>query len=550
VSRAGRRRGGPSSREARLRSAAGVLLALVAAGPAAARATEPGAPAPADAPPPAARTLDVNEYRAVGASRLTEAEVQAALDPFLGPGRTLADVERARAALEKAYADRGWHAVSVAIPRQTVREGVVNLAVTEGRVARLRVRGARWFSPRDIRLRAPSMAEGTVPNFEEVVRDIYALNQLPDRRVTPALRAGTAPGTLEVDLNVEDRLPLHGSIEVNDRASAGTTSTRLKAALRYDNLWQLGHSLAFSFQVAPERREDGQVYAASYLVRFPGAPWLGLTASATVQDSDVSTLGGIAVTGRGRIFGLRAGFTLPSPKAWFQTLGVGLEHKRFHEGISLGEKDLRSPVAYWPLTVQYAASRQGEGSQTQLGASAAFNLRAASSSPESFDTKRYGASGGFVLFRGELARADDLPLGLRVSARLQGQYSAHALVGSEQLTAGGVESVRGYREAAAAGDLGASFQLEVQSPSLGRGFLRSFVDDWRFHAFADAAWVAIHLPLPDTEREALPLGVGAGTRFTILGHGGGAVDLGLPLATIGDTRRHHPHLHLRAWSEF
>ncbi len=515
-----------------------------------ARASEPGEPTPGDAPPPAARTLDVNEYRVRGATRLTDAEVQSALEELLGPGRTLADVERARAALEKAYADRGWHAVSVAIPQQTVREGVVTLAVTEGRVARLRVRGARWFSPRDIRRRAPSVAEGAVPNFNDIVRDVFILNQLPDRRVTPALRAGAAPGTIEVDLDVEDRLPLHGSLEVNDRYSASTTPTRLKGAIRYDNLWQLGHSLALSFQAAPERLGDGQVYAASYLVRFPTAPWLGITASGILQDSDVSTLGGIAVTGRGRIFGARASFTLPSREAWFQTIAVGLDRKRFLEGVSLGQDTLRSPITYWPVSLQYAASWQRDASQMQLGATVAFNLRAASSSPDRFDAKRYEASGGFVLYRAELARSDDLPFGIQLSARVQGQYSAYALVGSEQLAVGGVESVRGYLEAGAVGDWGAAGQLEVRSPSLRAGFLRAFVDEWRFLAFLDAGWVGIHHPLAEQEREFRPWSVGAASRFKLFGHAGGAVEVGVPLESIGDTQRFHARLHFRAWSEF
>ncbi len=63
------------------------------------------------------------------------------------------------------------------------------------------------------------------PNFGDVTKDIVSLNQWPDRRVTPALRAGVAPGTVDVDLNVEDKSPLHASLEVNNRQSPSTTPT-------------------------------------------------------------------------------------------------------------------------------------------------------------------------------------------------------------------------------------------------------------------------------------------------------------------------------------
>jgi hemolysin activation/secretion protein len=158
--------------------------------------------------------------------------VEQAVYPYLGPGRTTEDVEQARASLEKAYQDKGFQTVSVQIPPQQVRNGVVILQVIEGKVGRLRIHGSRYFSLEQIRKQAPSMAEGTVPNFNEVTRDIVALNQLPDRRITPSLRAGVEPGTVDIDLNVKDTLPLHGSLELNDRNSPNTTSLRLNGSIR------------------------------------------------------------------------------------------------------------------------------------------------------------------------------------------------------------------------------------------------------------------------------------------------------------------------------
>ncbi len=108
------------------------------------------------------RTFDLNEFRIEGSTQLSSVEVETAVYPFLGPARVLEDVERARAALEKAYTDKGYHSVSVVIPPQTVRNGVVTLKVNEGVVGRLRVRGTRWFSPREVKRQAASMAEGKV----------------------------------------------------------------------------------------------------------------------------------------------------------------------------------------------------------------------------------------------------------------------------------------------------------------------------------------------------------------------------------------------------
>ena len=145
----------------------------------------------------------ITEYRVIGATKLDVRSVEKAVYPFLGPERTPEDVDAARAALEKAYRDAGYSTVSVLIPQQKVKKGVVFLQITEAPVGRLRVHGSRYYDLERLKRRAPSLAEGTVPNYNDVNRDIVALNKSAGLRVSPVLRAGVIPGTVDIDLNVE-----------------------------------------------------------------------------------------------------------------------------------------------------------------------------------------------------------------------------------------------------------------------------------------------------------------------------------------------------------
>lgn len=512
-----------------------------------------GSPARADqgapAAPPAetqARVLDIAEYRVEGVTRLSAAEVETALLPFVGPRRRLEDVERARAALEKAYSDRGYQAVTVAVPPQTVREGVIALVVTEGRIGRLRVKGSRYFSLNDIKRHAPSMAEGTVPNFNDIVRDIALLNQLSDRRVTPALQRGEAPGTIDVDLVVQDTLPLHAAVELNDRYSAQTTPLRLNGSLRYDNLWQAGHTVGFSFQIAPQRLSDAKVFSLFYVVRLADVPWLDFTLSGISQDSDVSTLGGAAVKGRGKIFGGRATFTLPGAAGFSHTLSAGVDYKSFDEEIEQGV----TPIRYWPVTAQYAATWQEESALTTVGATAILNLPAFSNSDLAFDEKRYQATASFFDWKADLSRDQGLPGDVRLFGRIQVQYTHDPLIGPEQFTAGGAESVRGYLEAQVAGDRGAAATVEVRSPSLAGWFGKPVLDEWRFHAFADAAEVWVLAPLPEQKPRLSILSVGCGTRLRLLGHASGTLEVAVPLESQGEIGKGEVRFLFRVSGEF
>src|SRR5258708_17430907 len=113
-----------------------------------------------------------------GSHKLGESGVEEAVYPYLGPGRNTEDVEHARASLEKAYQDKGYQTVSVQIPPQQVRNGGVLLQVIDGKVGRLRIHGPRYLSLVHIRKQAPSMAAGTLPNFNHPTRHILDLNPL------------------------------------------------------------------------------------------------------------------------------------------------------------------------------------------------------------------------------------------------------------------------------------------------------------------------------------------------------------------------------------
>ena len=436
----------------------------------AATTSDAATPANSDAAKPAAaptvkERFDIDEFRVEGADSLPQIEVEAAVYPFLGPHRTSDDVEKARAAVEKAYHDKGFQSVGVSIPQQDAQRGFIVLKVAENRVGRLRVKGSRYFDLAKIKDKAPSLQEGALPNFQAVTKDIVTLNQWPDRRVTPALRAGVTPGTVDVDLNVEDTLPLHGSLELNNRQSPSTTPLRAVATVHYDDLWQLGHSLSVSYQVAPLNPKDATVISASYLARTD-IDWLSVLVYGLKSNSAVATVGGANVVGPGQVIGGRAVMTLPTRGELFQTLSLGPDYKAFQQTLSLANSSFSSPVTYVPLVAAYSASFQGDGRLTQFNATVTSGLRGIGSSPDEFDAKRFKATESFITLRGDVSHTQDLPEGFQLFVKVQGQMADQPLVSSEQLSLGGQDTVRGYLESEVLGDYGVAGTLELRSPNL------------------------------------------------------------------------------------
>lgn len=527
--------------------AAAMLLALPAA---------PAFAQPAPPPPPAARAgaVDILEYVVEGNTVLSNVEIEKAVYPFLGPGRDTGDVEKARAALEQAYRAKGYETVGVEIPEQQVQGGVVRLNVTQLTVGRLRVTGSRYYSPEDIKEQVPSLAEGRVPRYTEVSRDIEEVNKSRDRTITPTLRAGATPGTVDVDLQVQDQLPVHGSVELNDRYSGNTSRARLVASLSYSNLFQRDHSFSLQFQTAPSEASQSKVLSGSYVAPLRGTDWT-LVAYGVHSDSNVAAVGGINVLGKGDIAGLRGIYSLPGGEGFTHRVSAGVDYKNFKENLVLGPASALTPIKYAPFVLEYSLNTAGERHTTEATASLNFALRGLGDGDEAFRLKRFNAKANYFYVKGDWRHTRDFEGGFRLKGAAGAQLAGEPLISNEQFSAGGYDSVRGYVESQQIGDSGLRLSLQAESPGLQK-YLGEAVKEWRVYAFAEGAALWTKDPLPDANgrlvHRASLASVGIGTRINVNDKFNADFVLAVPrkdqdgkYLDAGRVRAH-----LRVWSEF
>jgi len=498
-------------------------------------------------------TFDVFEYRVEGATLLPAITVEQAVYPHLGEQKTLADVEKAREALEKAYHAAGYLTVLVAIPPQKVDASLVRLAVTEAPVERLRVVESHYFSLSEIKAGVPELAEGKVPNFPRMQKELAALNKSADRRITPVLRPGKTPGTVEVDLKVRDQLPLHGSVELNDRYSQDTTRTRLSASLRWDNLWQKQHGLGITVQTAPESPDESRVFSASYTWPLASGNFLALYA--VKSDSDVAAVGTLNVRGNGVIAGAR--YILPLRglgENFFHTASLGVDYKNFDQSIALVDGgSFDSPIEYLPFTLGWdgtwlGRSESGRGRTTRAGVSFNFHVRGLVADEQEFADKRFKGRSDYSFLRGTFSHEETWASGWRANLRGGWQLAAQPLVSNEQYAIGGADTVRGYVESAALGDDGLNFSLEARTPNVAKK-IAGPLDELYFLAFFDGGRVRVRQPITATDRFTLA-STGLGVRLEGWRGLSAALDWAVALKDNGITERGETRAHFNLGYEW
>lgn len=481
-----RRRPWPAARAGALGCA--LLLAAVGA-QAQTVATPSGGPASTE-------TVQVNGFWIEGNTLLDAGLIKATLEPFRG-GRSLLELRRAAEAVQALYSAAGYGAVVAYLPPQPVKDGVVTIAVLEGKVAKVGTQGNKRLSAERVRAALPALVEGATPRLKRIDRELQLANENPGRQLGVLLGPGTAPGEVEATLKVDEQSATRWNLGLDNTGNERTGDWR--ASLGWQHADISGHDdvLSVQAQTSPTKPSKVKVLSAGY--RLPLVAQLAaldLFAAYSSVDGGLQAIaaGGLRFAGKGRIAGARTQWYLPRLGEFDQRLSVGLEHRAYLndcgvDGLPDGAcGSAGESVTLHPLTVEYSVQRSGAVSAGgSLALAHNLGLGGQHTSAAAFEAVRPGAKRGYTVLRASANLSvpvfDEWSLG----GRLSGQVANDPLVPGEQFGIGGSGSVRGYQERELSGDSGVQASLELTTPKL--GWLGANAD-LRLLGFVDAGQIS------------------------------------------------------------
>lgn len=486
-------------------------------------------------------TFVIHSFYIEGNTVLGKETLTSAVKKFVGQGKTAQDVELARDALEQVYHGSGYPTVLINIPEQTVDDGIVKLQVIESRIDRVHVTGNKYFTMEYIKEQLSGIQPGKILFLPAVREELSDINQNPDLKVSPVLIPGRELGTINVELKVEDKLPLHGYLELNNRSTHPTTETRLNGMISYSNLWQKRHAVMSQFQLSPQDMDEVNVFSLAYGMPAPWNKEHLLLSYYIKSDSDQGTGDGFRVIGKGQILGFRYMMPLPSMMKYEHSMIMGFDWMDLEED-SLG---ISTPIEYVPLMANYSSTLSGKDSTTEFSAEIKLLLRDMfESDMDEFQAKRAGSTGNFIYLVAGVEHRHKLPKDCSLFAKLDGQVADQPLVNSEQYSAGGVNSVRGYKESEILADNGFHGTLELYGPSLVKKYP---VIPYLFYDFA---WLDVREALPGQEDRSFIHGTGIGLTCKWKDALEIKFDLGVALEDTDDTEAGEIELHFKTKYQF
>lgn len=421
-------------------------------------------------------TFDIHRIAVHGNSVLSDAEIQAITAPFVGRALGTNRINLLLRRFTEALVARGYITTRAYLGEQNLASGVLMVTVLPGKIESIQLNGRTirpttpndgglfdtvgggWVSDAGTGWQFPAPdATLRLPDLEQGVDQI---NRLRRNRAELQILPGQKPGGSVIALANQpgDRLRFTAGVDNYGSKTTGISRTRL--GVDAENALGLQEALSASYIGTV----DTNATVLSTAVPF-GYSTFNYTASVSEYQNAIADTALLY----GRTFGHTLGwnYVLTRSQAGRQAFDLTLTHRKSEREINnllLDPQRLTVLRGAWSGLRRFAANGQPGYATAEFGVSRGLPTVNATRDPS--DIRPDEAHAQFTKLDANTSLQLPLPrafdtAALAWRAQLVGQWTNVALFGSEQIYAGGMSTVRGFREGVIAGERGAYLRNEL-----------------------------------------------------------------------------------------
>lgn len=431
--------------------------------------------------------IAVNTLFVSGASVFARGQLDALLYQWSRRTLSLAELEQAAARITRHYHEHGYPLARAYLPAQTIKDGVVEIAVLEGHIGQVTINNASRVSDWQVQTLLGRIKAGDPVYPQALDVSLIALNDIPGiGAVHAALRSGASLGLSDVLVSIQPGPFASGTVDIANHGNRYTGSYLFGASLNLNSPLQLGDQVSLRFQTS-----DSHLLYRRFAYRLPlganglrvGSAWsssryrLG-EAYADLHANGEASIASIFVSHSInhpalRAHGLHINAALVTENKFLQdridTLGTEVDkHIRLATLGLDGDGQNATGDSHFSLAYTIGKLRINSLEANALDATTA-------KTDGQYRTARYAASARFPLFG--LARSWSL------LASVNGQWASKNLDSSEKFSLGGADGVRAYRQGEASANEGqiwlAQLAYTLPSTRYGNTEIKGFIDHGR-----------------------------------------------------------------------
>jgi len=431
------------------------------------------------------------------------------------------------------YKQRGYLTSFAYIPPQKIENGLLEIAILEGKVGNITIQGNKWVKANYIRkniLKSNDFEQQKVFNVNDLRRSLGDINKSEYLKGQVTLQKGVEPETTDIILQVKERLPLGLTTSWDNTGRELIGVQKANIALSDYNLTGFGDSIYANVSFASRTFGLGTGYSLPL-----GDKGTRLNLGYSMSNID---LGGsykdYEIKGKSHNFAV--GITQPLLRGDNYDISSDFNFDMRHSMTKMRETQLNKSELR-VLRIGLNGNRYDQHGRWIARAEASTGLPLLGGT--SISEEGIGSS-KFVKFNTNLIRVQALPFKSTGIFKISGQFSPNALLCPEQMQIGGMYTVRGFDEGLVLGDIGYNVSLEVRTPipflpqkltiPLPKHAKNIYLKDRiQFAAFYDQGFAhTIHQDYSEHYTNFLQ-GVGVGLRCYLTKYISANIDFGFPL---------------------
>ena len=448
-------------------------------------------------------SLLVKGFSFSGNTVVSQTELEALTQLYVGRSLTLSDLEEVAASVADLYKQKGYTLATAYVPQQQIRFGVVTIAILEGRVGEITVTGNQHYSTEFIRGSFAQAMENNVVRNVALERALLLLNDYPDLHVSAVLEPGASTGSTNVHVKAEDKLPIHATLDYNNYGFNTISRNRFGAGVEVGNVFFDGATVNLN-GILGDHPNQLQFLTGAYAVPL-GVHGTKLVLSGSTGKFDVGAeLAALQI--RGEINTYDISVTHPFIKTRFQSLladaGFASKDNRL---FTLGTLTSDDAVRMAKLGVIYDRLDLSGRTYFSLYGFQGLGELLGGMDNNAQQTTRQGADDRFTKATLNTGRIQSLGHDVLLIVRASGQATTGPVVVIEQMLLGGPDSVRGYQLGERFVDEGYTVSAETRVP-----FFPSVLGSTQAAAFIDYGAGHVRNAQPGEQASSSLTGTGVG----------------------------------------
>jgi len=457
----------------------------------------------------------LTQVRITGSIVFSPAQLEPLYKPYLNQKITFKDLDDIVAKINVRYQKAGYLTTSAYLPKQDIKDGVVEIRVAEGKLGELKVEGNKYFSS-DLIEKYFHIKKNEILNVNKLERDLLRLNLNSDLELKSVLSAGKEPGTSDITLKAKENFPYHLGANFDNQGTRLSGKWRQAVSFRSSNT--TGNFDSFYASSIFSSDTFGEFVSYSLPLGTYGTKFI---LDATYFKMRIGKeFKPFEIRGVSQIYIPHFSWELALKEDFQANANLGLEIKSIKktaQGTVTSSDQLRTPYFGFDFT-----KTDSLGGQTTFSPKFSFGTSGflGASERDHPTASRTGTGGSFFKYEQALNRIQSMPWNSYLSIRTNFQAASHTLASSEQFQLGGANSIRGYPEGDYLADIGGSLNLDWVMP------MYLIPKDWKLNNsatpmrhliepvfFADVGGGMLKKVMPGEQRDKFLSGVGGGLKF-------------------------------------